>query len=81
MAFILSIKSQVYREGVAYSNDKNTELLFVTLNKSEKAFSQTNLYKDFAISETIFLNGKPKMPLAQIREKGRNTLFIRKRDG
>jgi hypothetical protein len=43
-----------YREGVAYSKDKNTELLFVTLNKSEKDFSPTNLYKDFAVSETIF---------------------------
>ncbi len=43
-----------YREGVAYSKDKNTELLFVTLNKSEKDFSPTNLYKDFAVSDTIF---------------------------
>jgi superfamily II DNA or RNA helicase len=43
-----------YREGVAYSKEKNAEILFVTLNKSEVDFSPTNLYKDFAISETIF---------------------------
>lgn len=43
-----------YREGVAYSKEKNTEILFVTLHKSEEDFSPTNLYKDFAISETIF---------------------------
>src|SRR5690606_12063623 len=43
-----------YREGVAYSKEKNTEFLFVTLHKSEEDFSPTNLYKDFAISETIF---------------------------
>lgn len=42
------------REGVAHSKEKNTEILFVTLNKSEVDFSPTNLYKDFAISETIF---------------------------
>ena len=29
-------------------------MLFVTLNKSQKNFSPTNLYKDFAVSETIF---------------------------
>jgi len=42
------------REGVAFSREKNTELLFVTLNKSEKDFSPTTLYNDFAVSETIF---------------------------
>ncbi len=46
-------KSEI-REGVAFSKEKNTELLFVTLNKSEKDFSPTTLYNDFAISETIF---------------------------
>lgn len=42
------------REGLAYSADKNTELLFITLNKSEKNFSPTTLYEDFAISENLF---------------------------
>lgn len=42
------------REGVAISKDKNTELLFITLNKSEKDFSPTTLYEDFAISEKLF---------------------------
>lgn len=46
-------KSEI-REGVAFSREKNTELLFVTLNKSEKDFSPTTLYNDFAVSETIF---------------------------
>jgi superfamily II DNA or RNA helicase len=47
------IKSSI-REGVAISKDKNTELLFITLNKSEKDFSPTTLYVDFAISEKLF---------------------------
>jgi superfamily II DNA or RNA helicase len=42
------------REGLAYSEEKNTELLFITLNKSEKNFSPTTLYEDFAISENLF---------------------------
>lgn len=42
------------REGVAISKNKNTELLFITLNKSEKDFSPTTLYEDFAISEKLF---------------------------
>ncbi|WP_227006295.1 DUF3427 domain-containing protein [Rufibacter latericius] len=42
------------REGVLVSPEKNTELLFITLNKSEKDFSPTTLYEDFAISENLF---------------------------
>ncbi|TAJ09205.1 DUF3427 domain-containing protein [Marinilabiliaceae bacterium JC017] len=42
------------REGVQELKDKNTELLFITLNKSEKNYSPTTFYDDFAISDTIF---------------------------
>lgn len=34
--------------------DDNTELFFVTLNKSEKEFSPTSMYKDYVISEHKF---------------------------
>jgi superfamily II DNA or RNA helicase len=47
-------KKSNIREGVASSQEKNTELLFITLNKSEKDFSPTTLYEDFAISDTLF---------------------------
>jgi len=47
-------KKSNIREGIAISKDKNTELLFITLNKSEKDFSPTTLYEDFAISEKLF---------------------------
>ncbi len=47
-------KKSSIREGVAYSKKHNTELLFITLNKSEKNFSPTTLYDDFAISDKIF---------------------------
>ncbi len=42
------------REGVAFSREKNIELLFITLTKSEENFSSTTLYEDFAISEILF---------------------------
>jgi hypothetical protein len=42
------------QEGVVLLNDIKTELLLVTLNKSDKDFSPTTQYEDYAISETIF---------------------------
>lgn len=45
-------KSQ--REGVLYLQNKKTDLFFITLNKSEKEYSSTTLYEDYAISEKLF---------------------------
>ncbi|MGN4934675.1 DUF3427 domain-containing protein [Aeromonas rivipollensis] len=42
------------REGVFVITDQNIELLFVTLNKTEKHFSPTTRYHDYAISESLF---------------------------
>jgi superfamily II DNA or RNA helicase/HKD family nuclease len=42
------------REGVLWLKDSNTELFFVTLDKSEKHFSPTTRYEDYAISPTRF---------------------------
>lgn len=42
------------REGCANNKDLNTEILFVDLIKSEKDFSPTTLYQDYAISDTLF---------------------------
>jgi len=42
------------REGVVSLGDKNTELLLVTLEKSEEDYSPTTLYNDYAISENLF---------------------------
>lgn len=43
-----------YIEGIAFKKERNTELLFVTLNKSAADYSPTTLYNDFAISDKIF---------------------------
>ena len=42
------------REGIVNIPDLNTELLLVTLNKSEKDFSPSTQYEDYAINEKIF---------------------------
>ncbi|MGN6396205.1 MAG: DUF3427 domain-containing protein [Mucilaginibacter sp.] len=47
-------KASSNREGVALNKDLNTEALFVTLKKSEKEYSPTTLYDDYAISEYLF---------------------------
>jgi hypothetical protein len=47
-------KKSSNREGVAENKRLNTELLFIDLIKSEKDFSPSTLYQDYAISETVF---------------------------
>lgn len=43
-----------FREGVLYLKDKDTDIFFITLNKSEKDFSSSTQYKDYAISDNLF---------------------------
>jgi superfamily II DNA or RNA helicase len=47
-------KKSSNREGVADNKELNSELLFIDLVKSEKNFSPTTMYQDYAISETLF---------------------------
>lgn len=47
-------KKTSQREGVLYLDALKTELLFVTLNKSEKDYSPSTLYNDYAISDKLF---------------------------
>lgn len=47
-------KSKANREGVAYSETTNTEALLITLKKSDKDYSPTTLYDDYAINEYLF---------------------------
>ncbi|MDP3466778.1 MAG: DUF3427 domain-containing protein [Daejeonella sp.] len=42
------------REGVALNKELNTEAFFITLKKSEKEYSPTTLYDDYALSENLF---------------------------
>lgn len=47
-------KASSNREGVALNKETNTEALFITLKKSEKEYSPTTLYDDYAINEYLF---------------------------
>lgn len=48
------LKPQTMREGVKYFKDKKTDVLLITLNKSDKDYSPTTLYNDYAISSNLF---------------------------
>jgi len=47
-------RSPSVREGVCYIAALNTELLFVTLEKSSRSYSPSTRYHDYAISNTLF---------------------------
>lgn len=48
------MKPNTLREGVKYLENKKTDLLFVTLNKSDKEYSPTTMYNDYSISNELF---------------------------
>lgn len=47
-------RKPAFREGVKYFEDKNIDIFFITLNKSDKDFSPSTLYEDYAINEKLF---------------------------
>ncbi len=71
-------KSEI-REGVAFSPFKNTELLFITLAKSDENFSPTTLYDDFAVSERIF-HWQTQNSVHEETEKGLSYIHHEKKD-
>jgi len=42
------------REGVKYLPEKNIDILLVTVHKSEKYYSPSTMYRDYAINENEF---------------------------
>lgn len=44
----------LFNAGVLYLTDKKSDIFFITLNKSEKDFSPSTLYEDYAINERLF---------------------------
>lgn len=47
-------KKPSFREGVKYFSDMKVDAFFITLNKSEKDYSPSTLYEDYAINEKLF---------------------------
>ncbi|WP_369693590.1 DUF3427 domain-containing protein [Lentibacillus sp. CBA3610] len=54
MGYYNEEKAPAFREGVKHFKDKNTDAFFITLNKSEKDFSPSTLYEDYAMNERLF---------------------------
>ena len=48
------LKPKTLREGVKYFKDKKTDVLLITLNKSDKDYSPTTMYNDYSINESLF---------------------------
>ena len=48
------MKPSTVREGVKWLPEKKMDILFVTLNKSDKDYSPTTMYNDYSINEIMF---------------------------
>ena len=46
--------SPEFREGVKYFDNKKTDIFLINLNKSEKDFSPSTMYEDYAINAHLF---------------------------
>ena len=81
------LKPATVREGVKWLPGKNLDVLFVTLNKADKDYSPTTMYKDYSINESLFHwqsqsttaeNSATGQRYIHHREKGnRMLLFVR----
>ncbi|RSK34281.1 DEAD/DEAH box helicase [Bhargavaea beijingensis] len=47
-------QAPAFREGVKHFEEKKTDVFFITLNKSDKEFSESTMYEDYAISDRLF---------------------------
>ena len=48
------LKPATVREGVKWLPEKQLDVFFVTLNKADKDYSPTTMYKDYPINESLF---------------------------
>ena len=47
-------RKEPFREGVKFVEKLNTDVFFITLNKSKKLFTETTMYEDYAIDQQHF---------------------------
>ena len=48
------LKPATVREGVKWLPEKQLDVFFVTLNKADKDYSPSTMYKDYSINESLF---------------------------
>lgn len=80
-------KAKPSREGSSYEKSINTEALFVTLKKSDKEYSPTTMYEDYALNKHLFHwqtqnSASPKTPKGQayINSEKKVLLFVREQN-
>jgi len=71
--------SPAFREGVKHLKEKNMDIFFTTLNKSEKDFSPSTLYEDYAINEKLF-HWQTQSKIAETSETAKRYITHRKSD-
>lgn len=80
-------KAKPSREGSSYEKSINTEALFVTLKKSDKEYSPTTMYEDYALNKHLFHwqtqnSAAPNTPKGQayINSEKNVLLFVREQN-
>ncbi|RDI37997.1 DEAD/DEAH box helicase [Falsibacillus pallidus] len=73
-------QSPAFREGVKYFKEKNLDIFFITLNKSEKDFSPSTLYEDYAINEKLF-HWETQSKVSEDSPTGQRYIHHRQNDG
>jgi len=80
-------KAKPSREGSSYEKSVNTEALFVTLKKSDKEYSPTTMYEDYALNKHLFHwqtqnSASPNTPKGQayINSEKKVLLFVREQN-
>ena len=76
-----------FREGVKYFADFSTDVFFVTLNKADKDYSSSTMYKDYSVSEDLFhwqsqsttseTSRTGRRYINHVKENSRILLFVR----
>lgn len=54
LGYYTESKIRSHREGVLHLKEKNMDAFFITLKKSEKAYSPSTMYEDYVMSEELF---------------------------
>lgn len=54
LGYFNSAAKPAFREGVLHLPDAKTDVFFVTLNKSDKDYSEATMYQDYYISDELF---------------------------
>lgn len=54
LGYYTQSKIRSHREGVLFLKEKNIDAFFITLKKSEKAYSPSTMYEDYVMSDELF---------------------------